>query len=175
MGRDQIEDSILQAHYKKDEGRRIDKNSADNLMELLRSEMFLRVIHSPFYFSTALEVFSETILDKNPLPENETALKAYLVEKFIHKKLSITPNPRNYAPAKTRKWLKKVAQLMTKNGLLTFELSDLQPSALSSRCLLPSLQFIRLGAHWFPGRAGFLFLPAKIAALIGAPPKVIND
>lgn len=133
LTKSEIEDAILRAYFWKEKGRLIDRNSANNLMGLLENEVFLEVIKTPFYFSTALEVFYQTIPEEKNLPASEEKIEKYLVEKFVEKKLEKTPNPHHFPPEKTIKWLKWLAEFMQKRPRVTFELSHLQPADISRR------------------------------------------
>jgi DNA replication protein DnaC len=126
----QIENALLEAiHRTGDTGHRIDATSASHILEFLkqrRSKVLLDVLRTPFYFTTALEVFDKSILDKDQLPNREDALKKYLLDKFIETKLNRTPNPNKFNPAKTRWWLTWIAIVLTSKQQIAFELSDLQ-------------------------------------------------
>jgi hypothetical protein len=126
----QIENALLEAiHRTEDTGNRIDATSASHILEFLklkRSNVLLETLRTPFYFTTALEVFDKPILDKDKIPNKADALKKYLLDKFIEAKLHRTPNPNKFKSAKTRWWLTWVAIIITGKQQVAFELSDLQ-------------------------------------------------
>lgn len=113
-----------------------DKTAATNLLKILEKDenkSFLKVLNTPFYFTTALEVFDKQILEKKNFPIEKKELEKYLLKKFVEKKLRVTSNSNNFNEEKTKKWLKWLAKLMKAKQLITFELADLQPADLSGK------------------------------------------
>lgn len=120
------------------EAQQSDRNraAATNLLTILnedRSKVFLEVLHTPFYFTTALEVFDQQILDEKVYPKNADELRKHLLDGFVKRKRENTSNPNDFDPETTRRWLTWLARLMEKHELITFELADLQPMELSKR------------------------------------------
>jgi hypothetical protein len=106
--------------------------AAKHLLELLEAEEnenLLKVISTPFYFTTAMDVFDQVLLNNKQLPKTPEEIRAYLVEKFIEGKLNRGDNPNNFERQKTIKWLKWLSQLRG-GRTVTFELTDLQPNDL---------------------------------------------
>lgn len=111
------------------------KTAAANLLKILKKDennTFLKVLRSPFYFTTALEIFDKQIFDED-FPKTKSGLENYLRKKFIKKKLNITPNLNKFNKEKTQKWLSFLADLMNKKNLVAFELADLQTDDLIGR------------------------------------------
>ena len=70
-----------------------DRVAASNLLKVLEkddSNIFLRVLSTPFYFTTALEVFDKHIFEERNLLKEKEELENYLQAKFIEKKLNKT-------------------------------------------------------------------------------------
>jgi hypothetical protein len=110
--------------------------SAVNLGELLirdDHQHLLDTLCTPFYFTTALELFDQQIPLQKRLPANKHQLQSYLIGQFIHSKLSNTPNPHAFSQTNTKKWLKWFAQRLQRRQRVTFELADLQPIDLKWR------------------------------------------
>jgi hypothetical protein len=130
LTKNQIENALLEAtHREGGKGNKIDAISASHILEFLtlkKSKVLLDILRTPFYFTTALEVFDKPILDDNQLPNKTDALKKYLLDKFIETKLYRTPNPNKFKPAKARWWLTWVAIVLISKRQIAFELSDLQ-------------------------------------------------
>lgn len=128
------------------------KVAATNLLEIVEKEEnkeFLKVLSTPFYFTTALEVFDKQILEEENFPKDKTELENYLRRKFIDKKLSKTASKNNFKEKeKNEHWLICLAKLMKKKQLITFELADLQPDDLTSRWKF-GLFFGLVGGLWF--------------------------
>ena len=109
-----------------------DKFAAPHLLAALRkdrTDVYWQVLSTPFYFTTALQVFDST---KPPLidaPDKQT-LEAILIAAFTEKKLTITPNTRRFHAPHTLAWLMWLAIFLNRGERVTFELSDLQPSIL---------------------------------------------
>jgi len=113
-----------------------DKTAATNLLKILENDendKLLKVLRTPFYFTTALEVFDKQIFEDIYLPKNVRDLKNYLRRNFIGKKLNKTLNPHEFDEEKTKKWLKHLAKLINSKKLITFELADLQPSDIAEK------------------------------------------
>lgn len=136
LTKDQIENALSAAeHRKNSKGYRPDALSASHISEFLRlkrKKVLLDTLRTPFYFTTALEVFDQPILDDNQIPNNTDDLKKYLLDKFVDTKLRSdrTPNPGNFKPEKTKKWLKALGRELEFTQLVDFELSSLQPDSL---------------------------------------------
>lgn len=145
----QIENALSEAiHRTGNTGNKIDAISAGHLLEFLkqrRSKVLLDVLQTPFYFTTALEVFDKSILDDDQLPNRTDALKKYLLDKFIEVKLHRTPNPNGFQQGKTRWWLTWVAIILTSNRQVAFELSDLQIYHLETQMFHTIFHAICLG------------------------------
>lgn len=113
------------------------KVAATNLLEIVKkaeNEIFLKVLRTPFYFTTALEVFDKQILEEKEFPKYQNELENYLRRNFIDKKLNKVSSRNNFHDKqKNEHWLKCLAQLMKKKQLIIFELADLQPDDLTSR------------------------------------------
>lgn len=108
-----------------------DKFAAPHLQEIIsqdRKNIYHKVLDTPFYFITALQVFNSTERPVIDAP-NEEILKSNLVAGFIEKKLS-SPTAHPYSPIRTLAWLAWLANFLNDTKRVTFELSDLQPSAL---------------------------------------------
>ena len=112
-----------------------DRIAAGNLLTILNKDEnneLLKVLSTPFYFTTALEVFDKQVFDED-FPKTKSDLEDYLRRKFIEKKLNITANPNKFDKEKTKKWLTFLAELINRKKLITFELADLQPSDLAGK------------------------------------------
>lgn len=137
LTKDQIENALSAAeHRKNSQGRKPDAHSARHILDFLqreRSKVLLDTLRTPFYFTTALEVFDKPILDDNQIPNNTDDLKKYLLDKFVDTKLrpDRTPNPGNFKPEKTTKWLKALGRELEFTHAIDFELPSLQPDSLS--------------------------------------------
>lgn len=96
------------------------------------NDVFLEVLSTPFYFTTALEVFDKHLLKEKDLPSDTEKLKKYLLDKFVESKLSRPQTLTEYEQdtVKINKWLKWFAGKTKQKGLVNFELSDLQPTDL---------------------------------------------
>lgn len=136
LTQDQIEGALLEASYSVREGRNVDEVSAVNILTLLQEDKgkaLSEVLQTPFYFTTALEVFDQQNVKFPDLPKNIKSLQKYLLDKFVKNKLEHTPNPNEFEFGKTWTMLVSLATLMEKKQLITFELADLQPSDLTKR------------------------------------------
>ena len=137
LTKDQIENALSAAeHRKNSQGRKPDAHSARHILDSLqreRGKVLLDTLRTPFYFTTALEVFDKPILDDHQIPNNTDDLKKYLLDKFVDTKLrpDRTSNP-GFKPEKTTKWLKALARELEFTQSIDFELSSLQPNGLSS-------------------------------------------
>lgn len=182
----QIENALFEATRRADvKGNKIDATSAGHILEFLKlraSRTLLDTIRTPFYFTTALEVFDKPILNTNRLPHKTDDLKRYLLDKFIETKLYRTPNPHKFAPAKTRQWLTFIAIVMISRQQIAFELSELQIYQLRRRMLYSSFVGIHLGVVlecfvWaMLGRAfwGIGFLMGLLVARVGDSAGLFN-
>ncbi len=138
LTKNQIENALSAAeHRKNSKGYKPDAHSARHILEFLqreRSKVLLDTLRTPFYFTTALEVFDRPILDDHQIPNDPVDLKKYLLDKFVDTKLRAdrTPNPGNFKPEKTTKWLKALARELEFTRSIDFELSSLQPDSLSN-------------------------------------------
>jgi hypothetical protein len=114
-----------------------DKFAARHLLAALeqdRESAFHNVLATPFYFTTALQVFDSTKPpDLMDLPE--ATLESTLVTAFVEKKLQVTSNAEGFSASDTLNWLSWLAKLLKERNRVTFELSDLQPSSLKRRWL----------------------------------------
>lgn len=109
------------------------KASAENLAKLLLTNKTLqKVINNPFYFSTALAVFDNQIIKNKKLPAQKEKLEKYLLKTYIEKKITKSHLLKDFTndTKKINQWLKWLAKLLDRKRLVTFELSDLQPSDL---------------------------------------------
>jgi hypothetical protein len=105
--------------------------SAINLLKIVETnKVFLDVLRTPFYFTTALEVFDKHILKENVFPNDKAGIRKYLLDRFIESKLFHTPNPKRFKNEKTRKWLKWLGGNLEIAQLPGFELSYLPPHIL---------------------------------------------
>lgn len=107
--------------------------SANNLLKLFEKEGnddLLEVLRTPFYFTTAMEIFDRQILAENNFPKTNDKLKQYMLERFVENKVKNTPNPTYYKPEKTIVWLSWLAQFLEKKYISSFELAHLQPTDL---------------------------------------------
>lgn len=121
--------------------------SAGNLIELFLKEentALGKVLCTPFYFTIALEVFYRHIPEEINLPIEEEKLKTYLIEKYVERKVTKTPNTGNFDNGKTKKWLNWLAKLMEDSQIVTFELAELQPIDLKRKWLYKLLIFIAI-------------------------------
>ena len=155
---DLTEDQILIALS---QARDMEENRASsaNLLTILKDNshsQFLTALRTPFYFTTALEVFDQQVIQEKDFPKDVRELKKYLIDKFVERKLASTPNPNDFEPQKTVAWLKWLAQLLESKQSITFELADLQP-----KYLLKEWSY-RLGIGWVFGLVvgmGFSLIP----------------
>lgn len=112
------------------------RTSAEHLEEVIKkNEVFLEVLSTPFYFTTALEDFDKHSLKETDFSMDADELKKNLLDKFVESKINHTRNLTEFEQDETKikKWLKWLAQLMEKKQLITFELLDLQPTDLVYR------------------------------------------
>lgn len=126
-----------------------DKVAAENLLNILEKDEnnhFLKVLTTPFYFTTALEVFDKQIFEKVNLSNDADELKNYLRRNFIEKKLNITPNLNEFNVEKTKKWLKFLAGLIDREKLVIFELNDLHSFDLTGRIKFSIIFGVCIGA-----------------------------
>lgn len=110
--------------------------SAEHLEKIIRTnEVFLDALSTPFYFTTALEVFDKSLIREKDFPNEIGEIKKYLLDKFIKTKIYHTRNLIKFEKdtAKINQWLKWLAQLMEKKQLVTFELANLQVSELTHK------------------------------------------
>lgn len=128
-------------------------------------EAFSDVLSTPFYFTTALEVFDKTSLKElveKVFPEDIKEIKPYLLDKFIETKISHSVKLTNFErdETKIRKWLQWLARLMEKKQLVTFELVDLQSSELIPERFSKLIIALFIGfffSLWFSLWRGLLF------------------
>ncbi|MDQ1590278.1 MAG: hypothetical protein QOG71_905 [Pyrinomonadaceae bacterium] len=107
-----------------------DKFAAPHLLAALGRDdagVYEQVLSTPFYFTTALQVFDSNKSPQLDAPAKE-ALEANLITAFVEKKLKFTPNARRFNDARTLVWLTWLAVFLNRRERVTFELSDLQPS-----------------------------------------------
>lgn len=111
-----------------------DRFAATNLQEALKTDtggLYKRVLATPFYFTTALQVFDSTkrSLDTET---NQEEIETKLVTDYLEKKFDIAEkekkNNKGFSRAQTKVWLGWLARSL--GDRVTFELSDLQPSML---------------------------------------------
>jgi NACHT domain len=110
--------------------------SADNLLKIIETnDVFLDVLATPFYFTTALEVFDSEILKDKDFPIEEQEIKKYLLNRFVDSKLKHSNKLNEFEKNKVKilKWLSWLAKLMEKKQLVNFELAELQPNLLLSK------------------------------------------
>lgn len=134
--------------------------SATNLLKIIETnDVFLDVLATPFYFTTALEVFDSEILKDKDFPTEEEGIKKYLLDRFIESKLKHANKLTEFEKdkAKILKWLSWLAKLMEKKQLVSFELADLQPNDL--------IKTWYFGAFW--GAFGGLLLGLIINLAVG--------
>lgn len=129
LTKSQIEDALLWAA---EDG--FNRAASENLIKILdkdKSGVFLQTLRTPFYFTTAMEVFDRKNLkiEIKDLSQDENQLKTYLISNFIERKLQV-PHRKKFNSRKTLKWLGRLARLMDKKQSVTFELADLQPNDL---------------------------------------------
>ncbi|HEV2704390.1 MAG TPA: NACHT domain-containing protein [Pyrinomonadaceae bacterium] len=134
------DDKRLQAFLKRansDRTRRLKYQAqADLFLKTVINEKYenlLEVLSSPFFFSTALEVFDRPRFEGQDIPAERAQLEKYLMSEYINIKLNNTSPPRNFAPEQTRQWLQWLARLIDRKGVGAFELSLLQPTDVSKR------------------------------------------
>jgi GTPase SAR1 family protein len=103
--------------------------SANNLLRIVGNENnanLLEVIRTPFYFTTAMEIFDNEI----PLVEVHTnqrdAVENLLIEEFVRRKLVDESAAQIFPARKMKDWLKWLAQLMERKQYIIFELDDIQ-------------------------------------------------
>jgi energy-coupling factor transporter ATP-binding protein EcfA2 len=132
-----IKDESVLNDKEKDEQKKIEnsKASATNLLKIIETNnVFLDVLATPFYFTTALEVFDSEILKEKDFPADEESIKKYLLDKFIESKLKHANKLNEFEKDKViRHWLSWLAKLMEKKQLVNFELAELQPNLLLSK------------------------------------------
>ena len=106
-----------------------DRIAATNLLKILEKDennIFSKVLSTPFYFTTALEIFDKQIPEEKNVLIEKKELENYLRKKFIEKKLRVTSNSNNFDTEKTKRWLKFLAKLMQNKEIVTFELANLE-------------------------------------------------
>jgi NACHT domain len=129
----QIESALCKASETK-----IDRFAAPRMLAALHdkkdqmSGIYEKVLSTPFYFTTALQVFD------SPTPpmidtSNKESFELTLIQAFLSKKLDRTRNSRNYSVRQTVAWLSWLAKFLVDGERVTFELADLQPSFLKRR------------------------------------------
>lgn len=109
-----------------------DKFAAPHLLSALgqdRDGIYQQVLSTPFYFTTALQVFDSNKPPKIDAPDRET-LEVNLITAFVEKKLAFTENPRRFNAARTHTWLIWLAHFLNDRKQVTFELASLQPTML---------------------------------------------
>lgn len=119
--------------------------SAENLLKMLESEEndnLLEVLSTPFYFTTAMEIFDQVILTENKLPPTIDQVKKHLIFRFVETKLKNEENPNKFEPKKVIHWLKWLSGFMESEKLTTFELAEFQREANNGIILWSILFFI---------------------------------
>jgi DNA replication protein DnaC len=103
------------------------QTTVERIEDVLKTnEAFYKVLNTPFYLNTALDVFSKLKLSETKFPKTIQAIKDYLVNKFIENKISnLNLTKFEKDKAKILKWLSWLAKLMEKKQLVNFELADL--------------------------------------------------
>ncbi len=117
--------------------------SAENLLKMFESEendSLLEALSTPFYFTTAMEIFDQVILTENKLPPTIDQIKRHLIFRFVETKLKNEENPNKFEPKKVIRWLKWLASFMESEKLTTFELAEFQREA-NNGILLWSIMF----------------------------------
>jgi hypothetical protein len=110
--------------------------SAGHLEEIIeKNEVFLAVLTTPFYFTTALEVFDWHFLKEETFPADVELLKKQLLDKFIKNKLKHPFGLKKFDEIKTIRWLSWLARLMEKKQLVAFEFIDLSQTDLKREWL----------------------------------------
>lgn len=125
-----LRDAIDRADAK---GDKIDAISAAHLLEFHeagRSKALLDVLRTPFYFTTALEVFGKPIPDDEQIPDDADDLKRYLLDKLVETKLYPRHDRKNFKPEKMKRWLNWLGLELKLTRQVNFELSSLQPGSL---------------------------------------------
>lgn len=103
--------------------------SAENLLKRLVSkenDNLLEVLSTPFYFTTAMEIFDQEILSEKKLPERIDEIKKHLIANFVEVKIKNEENLSEFELNKISYWLKWLAGFLEKKQLVSFELSELQ-------------------------------------------------
>ncbi len=105
--------------------------AADNLLILFDQNPAIRdVLCTPFYFNAALQILNQKNDYKLNFPGEAEPLKNYLVEQYVNRKLC-KPH-RKYIDLKMRQWLSWLAQWLSQQKTVTFELVHFQPCDLKS-------------------------------------------
>jgi DNA replication protein DnaC len=105
------------------------------LLNALRHQPVLaKVVENPFYFNTTQLLLSsmKSMAELRINSDNEEEMKAELVEKFVGQQLN-TPVQMDFPVEKSRRWLGFLAKKMEENGLVVFELTDLNLGWLSDK------------------------------------------
>jgi DNA replication protein DnaC len=110
--------------------------AAEHLKRIIEAnETFLEVLSTPFYFTTALEVFDKPLFNENNSSKDTEEIKKYLLNEFTKSKISHTQNLAGFTKEKDkeemRRWFIWFAKSMKKKQLTSFELTDLQPRMLT--------------------------------------------
>jgi hypothetical protein len=102
--------------------------SAKNLLKIIETKKsFLEVLRTPFYFTTALEVFDKPSFEEKELPTDSKKIREFLLDSFVEDKTGFAKLKEfKNNKGKIKKWLKSLALLMEKKQSVTFELADLQ-------------------------------------------------
>lgn len=112
------------------------RTSATNILKIIDdNDIFLNALGTPFYFTTALDVYDTPILDLNDFPKDTDAIKRFLLERFVQNKVFYSRNRHYLANQNTHRCLSWLARLLEREQLVRFELAYLQPGDLRLRRL----------------------------------------
>ena len=126
-----------------------DRIAAGNLLTILNKDEnneLLKVLSTPFYFTTALEVFDKQSVKEKVFPTDSDEVKKYLLDNFVESKINHTRNLTEFEndTAKIKKWLKWLAKLLENSEIVTFELAELQPFDLKRKWLYKLMIFLSI-------------------------------
>jgi energy-coupling factor transporter ATP-binding protein EcfA2 len=140
--------------------------AARNLLRLLaetKNENFLEVLRTPFYFTTAIEIFDRELIEEEIYPVNQQDIRKYLIDRFVEKKTGDkSRNVHGFSKFQTYRWLMLFANFLERKRRINFELADLQPTDLGRPWVFKFL---------FSTGMAFLFslIFCSIAYIIGPP------